>query len=529
MHGKMSTDHIARVTVRRHPGLSVPMLCLVALVVAAAIRFALARYSLWFDELASVFFASQPVSRLWSAWMVRETNPPLYYSLLHAWSAAFGPGVVSLRSLSIVASLAAMIVTYRGIKGIYGPRAAAIAVSMMALSAQHLYFAQQVRGYMVLYLAVTISFFGLMRIARSAESGAAGSAGAWCAYVAGAIAAVYCHTTAMLWPIAGTIALMIASPMFRPLRGRSFGRLVLANAVVLAGAAWWIGITYLQTRVPNDNLGWIAPATVRTMIWTLRASVLLTRGATGWQQVIPLAVGALALWGTARTWRQATTRLAMGCLVISATLFILASQIQPILLDRTVFWLSIFPLTLAAIGIDGLRRRTATWTVAAALLLLLGVNMMHVAPILQHEDWRTPVERVALVPHGIMLVDGEAMNVAVEQACIVALHRRDCPFPVVTVLGGSPNYDRWADGYASRITMPMLRTMKSGKAVVFLLRCGSQDALFDLHHAGMLRSLPLASPSFLGPLPPGFLPELLRHVRIVHGLLRLDRAPPTAR
>ena len=525
MHGKMSTDHMVRMTVRRRHELLAPMLCLFALIVAAAIRFALARYSLWFDELASVFFASQPLSRLWSAWMVRETNPPLYYSLLHAWSAAFGFGLVSLRSLSIVASLGAMIVTYQGIKGSNGRRAAAIAVSMMALSAQHLYFAQQVRGYMALYLAVTISFFGLMRIARSAEAGAAGSAGAWCAYVAGAIGAVYCHTTAMLWPIAGTIALMIASPMFRPVRGRSFGRLVLANAVVLAGAAWWIGITYLQTRVPNDNLGWIAPATVRTMIWTLRASVLLTRDAAGWQQVIPLAVGALALCGTVGTWRQATTRLAMGCLVISATLFVVASQIQPIILDRTVFWLSIFPLTLAAIGIDGLGHRNAIRTVAAGLLLLLGVNMLYVAPTLQHEDWSTPVRRVALVPNGILLVDGEAMNVAVEQACSVELHLHACPFPVVTVLGDAPNYDRWADGHATAVTMPILRTMQSGKAVVFLLRCGSQDVLFDLHHAGMLRSIPLVGPSFMGPLPRTFLPELLRNVRIVDGLLRLDRAP----
>ena len=49
-----------------------------AVLVAAMVRLAFSDYSLWFDELASVFFASQPTERLWSAWMLRETNPPLF-------------------------------------------------------------------------------------------------------------------------------------------------------------------------------------------------------------------------------------------------------------------------------------------------------------------------------------------------------------------------------------------------------------------------------------------------------------------
>ena len=529
MHGKMVIEHSMRIPARRSRGLLEPGLCLLVLIAAGTLRFAFARYSLWFDEFASVFFASQPTSRLWSLWMVRETNPPLYYSLLHVWSAAFGVGVVSLRSLSIVASLGAMIVTYQGISGSNGRRAAVIAVLMMAVSAQHLYFAQQVRGYMLLYLAVTISFFGLMRIARSADSGGAGPTGAWCAYVLGAIAAVYCHTTAMLWPAAGTLALMIASPAFRPARTRSFGVLVVADAVVLMAAAWWIAITYLQTRVPNGNLGWIPHASVRTMIWTLRATILLTRDTSGWQQIAPLAVGALALWGTVRTWRAATTRLAVGCLLISAALFIAASRIQPVLIDRTVFWLSIFPLTLAAVGIDRSGHRIVPITIAGALLLLLGIDLVQFAPTLQHEDWITPVERVAHAPNGVMLVDGEAMTVAVQMACAVELHADHCPFPVVAVLGNSPDYDPWAVGYATPASLPLLREMTSGKAVGFLFRCGSQDVLYDVHGSGLLGRIASTGPRFIGPLPAAFLPDLLRRSRIDDGLLRLDHGPVNAR
>jgi hypothetical protein len=49
---------------------------------AAALRLFTSGYSLWLDEIAAVRFARQPLALLWSGWMAREANPPLYYSLL---------------------------------------------------------------------------------------------------------------------------------------------------------------------------------------------------------------------------------------------------------------------------------------------------------------------------------------------------------------------------------------------------------------------------------------------------------------
>src|SRR5512142_2026365 len=64
--------------------------------------------SLWRDEIASVAFARLPLSQLWSVWMVHETNPPLYYSLLHVWIRLFGEGEFAVRSLSAVIGAAAV-------------------------------------------------------------------------------------------------------------------------------------------------------------------------------------------------------------------------------------------------------------------------------------------------------------------------------------------------------------------------------------------------------------------------------------
>jgi hypothetical protein len=49
------------------------------------------------DELSSIVFASQPLSRLWSVWMVRQTNPPLFHSLLRGWLALRARLVTQIR------------------------------------------------------------------------------------------------------------------------------------------------------------------------------------------------------------------------------------------------------------------------------------------------------------------------------------------------------------------------------------------------------------------------------------------------
>jgi len=61
------------------------------------------RYSLWKDELFSVFWSAQDLRTLWTYGFDRETNPPLYYSILHAIEAAAGTGQAVLETWSAVA------------------------------------------------------------------------------------------------------------------------------------------------------------------------------------------------------------------------------------------------------------------------------------------------------------------------------------------------------------------------------------------------------------------------------------------
>jgi len=57
-------------------------LCVGIVALAVGLRLRHAAGSMAFDEMASMYFSGQSWTHLWGWWMLRETNPPLVYSLL---------------------------------------------------------------------------------------------------------------------------------------------------------------------------------------------------------------------------------------------------------------------------------------------------------------------------------------------------------------------------------------------------------------------------------------------------------------
>jgi uncharacterized membrane protein len=100
-----------------------------------------------------------------------------------------------LRIPSITASLLVIPIAYAGINRSYGPKAAVIAALMLAISAQQIYYGQEVRCYSFLFLALAISFFAILSMMRSVERGERVTTIAWVAYVGGAVIAIYLHGT----------------------------------------------------------------------------------------------------------------------------------------------------------------------------------------------------------------------------------------------------------------------------------------------------------------------------------------------
>lgn len=92
--------------------------------------------SLWGDELYSVSFSRIPMDMLWGDWMVRETNPPLFYSILKGWIALFGEQDVALRVLTIIVGLAGIGGIFLFVRALHSTQAALLAVALAAVSSR---------------------------------------------------------------------------------------------------------------------------------------------------------------------------------------------------------------------------------------------------------------------------------------------------------------------------------------------------------------------------------------------------------
>ena len=72
----------------------------VFLFAAAALRlYRISDKDVWLDEANAVLMAEKPLGELMGALQL-DSNPPLYYLMLHYWMGAFGNSEFAIRSLS---------------------------------------------------------------------------------------------------------------------------------------------------------------------------------------------------------------------------------------------------------------------------------------------------------------------------------------------------------------------------------------------------------------------------------------------
>lgn len=458
---------------------------LLAVVTAAGLvlRMGLSDYSMWYDEFASVAFADQPLRLLWSDWMIRETNPPLFYSLLHGWMKAFGHSLSALRMLPIVLGTIGigLVAAVGWIAS--GRRAGVLAGALTAISAQHVYYSHTVRAYILAFDGVALALLGLAMIV----TGRSRRAGLAC-YVVGSTIAIHAHTTMYLWLPAAMLGLCAA--VWRELwadRARLFLQLAFANLVVLALAAWWLRMTLLQLRVSRGNIDWIETLGPADALQLMMQTIFLARGESFWPWAASLLCAAAAIAGAVFDWRNPATRMIAITAAASICLFCLAEGFQPILLERTVVWMSVFPplLVAAMIGRHGAGPRIRAAT-AGALLCVLGANLAFAQSRFQRQDWLPALKQIERTPGGALLVEHEGLGVVSLAACKVAFPTRNpCPFPIVA-MRSDKRTDTWASGLADGImTDPMrLRGAFAPDARIYALRQGALDPVETLAGLG---------------------------------------------
>ena len=99
-----------------HTSLIIAVLAIFALVICMWIGM---RQSIWFDEAYSILVARHTPAEI-VALAAADTHPPGYYLLLHGWGAIAGWSEFALRSLSVAAYGASLVVAGLLVRRMFG-------------------------------------------------------------------------------------------------------------------------------------------------------------------------------------------------------------------------------------------------------------------------------------------------------------------------------------------------------------------------------------------------------------------------
>lgn len=169
------------------------LLGLVLVLATAGFALQLGHSSLFIDEVYSWQASRGSLSDLGQALQYNEVAPPLYYLFLHGWMQFAGSdSEVALRLPSVLAAIALVASVYWLGGLVAGRRAGLIAATLAAVCPLVLLYAQQVRAYIFVMLALTIAVAAVLQATRDRSLRWLLVAGA------AAICSVMLHYTAVL-------------------------------------------------------------------------------------------------------------------------------------------------------------------------------------------------------------------------------------------------------------------------------------------------------------------------------------------
>jgi len=259
-------------------------------VLGIALRF-VARSDMWLDEALTLNIARLPLGQIHDA-LRHDGAPPLYYYLLHFWTAAFGTSDTAVRALSGVLSCATLPFIWMAGRRLGGRTVGAAAVVLVATSPFAVRYATENRMYALVGL---LTAAGLVAIQRSLRRPTiANGLGVGLATAA----LLYSHYWA-LYLVGVTALWLVWQARWGPQNRRGGARVALVAVVAgcLAFAPWVPTFVY---QSHHTGTPWAKPATFAAMV---NAVTSFAGGATSQGRALALlyfALAGLGLFGIAR-------------------------------------------------------------------------------------------------------------------------------------------------------------------------------------------------------------------------------------
>ena len=137
-----------------------PVVAVVASIVAGIAFRLVTRSDLWLDEALSVNIATLPLGDLVDA-LARDGHPPLYYVLLHGWAGVFGTGDEAVRALSSVFGIATLPLLWLAARRYAGTAGAVATIVLAATSPFLVRYSTEARMYSLVMFLVTLGWLAV--------------------------------------------------------------------------------------------------------------------------------------------------------------------------------------------------------------------------------------------------------------------------------------------------------------------------------------------------------------------------------
>lgn len=343
--------------------------------------------SLWMDEALTISVAQLSLPQLWLT--PADPTPPLYYTIAK-FVLLFGDSEAILRLPSVVFGSLSVLVTYVLARRIGGTFAAIAAAAFLCTSAVHVQYSQEARAYSLLFLLISLSALGFVRLLEAGDGRAqAGERGISAIFIAAvpAVLALYTHYTAVFWIAAADLVLLAGWRIKGPLSREQIRRFVLLNATI--GILWLPGAWVFYQNVQSGTFGWLSQKSLTSAAEVVHRIISFT---FLWklQPYANLFVLGMVLTGVFVAFRRGTVASApiLSTLVIGPALVWAAGFLEPIFMLRTVLWAALGGALAIGVALEAIPRRSLA---APVLAMLLGGNLLSTANYFsdhEKEDWR---------------------------------------------------------------------------------------------------------------------------------------------
>lgn len=309
--------------------------------------------SLWRDEAFSILVAQKPIS-----WIIANVTfePPVYYTLLHFWTAIFGTSEIATRSLSLLGfSLATVVVIIWSEKLFPKSWLSMLLPVLFFVNPMLLYYAFEVRTY------AWYTFFAVMAMYAYVER-------KWRLYILATILGFYTHSYFLIVPFVQVIHWLLGKKFSLARFREPFAKATFINGLVIL--PWLIKIVG-QTAKLKDS--WYYPVDFHLVRSVLGNMFLGYEGTPWymWDYTAAVSVGLMLLFLYALRSKQKRSLIGYFFLaaVLPLALVIAVSFVKPLFVNRYLIPVTIAQVILLVFAVSVVGPRRAQHFIGATLVV----------------------------------------------------------------------------------------------------------------------------------------------------------------